>query len=231
MHRVKALHQLAIEREAAKAADPDAQRLAAAEAEHERLRRLHAVLDSSGAPPLVLRQAAWPNALGGYRESAAAVQLARAWAQDPVTASATISGAPGTGKTYLMALMLKDLATRLTVDHHTPRLRWARAITITRWFRQRDRQTDGPTPYHSAAVLFIDDLGCEPSTEWLQCELEDLLNERIEAGLPTVVTTNLADRSVLSARYSAPMVSRLTSAEYRIPITGVPDLRQQGTAR
>ena len=62
-----------------------------------------------------------------------------------------------------------------------------------------------------AALLILDDLGSEFNSSFLISTLYSLLNNRLGAGLPTIVTTNIADGSLLEKRYTEKISSRLSS--------------------
>ena len=53
----------------------------------------------------------------------------------------------------------------------------------------------------AADLLILDDLGTEFFTPYFITTVYSLLNNRLGAGLPTIVTTNIADGSLLEKRY------------------------------
>ena len=60
-------------------------------------------------------------------------------------------------------------------------------------------------------LLILDDLGTEFVTPYFITTFYSLLNNRLGAGLPTIVTTNIADGSLLEKRYTEKISSRLSS--------------------
>ena len=60
-----------------------------------------------------------------------------------------------------------------------------------------------------ADLLILDDLGSEFNSAFLISSLYSLLNNRLGAKLPTIVTTNIADGSLLEKRYTEKISSRL----------------------
>lgn len=63
----------------------------------------------------------------------------------------------------------------------------------------------------SADLLILDDLGTEFNSQFLISSLYSLLNNRLGAKLPTIVTTNITDGSLLEKLYTEKISSRLSS--------------------
>ncbi|MEG1778547.1 MAG: ATP-binding protein, partial [Oscillospiraceae bacterium] len=57
-------------------------------------------------------------------------------------------------------------------------------------------------------LLILDDLGIEFSTSFSGAIINDILNNRLVKGLPTIISTNL-DGTGIRERYSSRLVSRL----------------------
>ena len=64
---------------------------------------------------------------------------------------------------------------------------------------------------HPADLLILDDLGTEFNSNFLITTLYSLLNNRLGAKLPTIVTTNVTDGSLLEKLYTEKISSRLSS--------------------
>ena len=62
-----------------------------------------------------------------------------------------------------------------------------------------------------ADLLILDDLGTEFNSSFFLSTLYSLLNNRLGAHLPTIVTTNIADGSLLEKRYTEKISSRLSA--------------------
>lgn len=100
-------------------------------------------------------------------------------------------GSHGTGKTHLAAAIAN-----YRIDHHR-----AAIFLVVPDLLDRLRATFSPssdTTYdelfegaRSAPLLILDDLGAHSSTPWAQEKLYQILNERYNRRLPTVITTNL----------------------------------------
>ena len=66
----------------------------------------------------------------------------------------------------------------------------------------------------TADLLILDDLGTEFVTPYFITTFYSLLNNRLGAGLPTIVTTNIADitdGALLEKRYTEKISSRLSA--------------------
>ena len=77
-----------------------------------------------------------------------------------------------------------------------------------------DSNSDAETLLQTATdadLLIIDDLGTEFVTPYFITTFYSLLNNRLGAHLPTVVTTNITDGSMLEKRYTEKISSRLSS--------------------
>jgi len=62
-----------------------------------------------------------------------------------------------------------------------------------------------------ADLLILDDLGTEFNSNFLITTLYSLLNNRLGAKLPTIVTTNITDGSLLEKLYTEKISSRLAT--------------------
>ena len=60
-------------------------------------------------------------------------------------------------------------------------------------------------------LLILDDLGSEFNSSFLISTLYSLLNNRLGAKLPTIVTTNITDGALLEKLYTEKISSRLSS--------------------
>ena len=76
----------------------------------------------------------------------------------------------------------------------------------------------------SCDLLIIDDLGTEFSTQYTNAELYNIINSRILASLPTIISTNLGMNEV-AERYSQRVASRIMGSSMAIYFCGK-DIRQ-----
>ena len=77
-----------------------------------------------------------------------------------------------------------------------------------------DTNSDAETLLQTATnadLLILDDLGTEFVTPYFITTFYSLLNNRLGAKLPTIITTNITDGSLLEKRYTEKISSRLSS--------------------
>lgn len=74
-------------------------------------------------------------------------------------------------------------------------------------------------------LLILDDLGAEFSTPFVNAAIYNIINTRIMASLPTIISTNLTLRE-LEERYTQRLVSRIIGSYTRLNFIGR-DVRQQ----
>ena len=68
-------------------------------------------------------------------------------------------------------------------------------------------------------LLILDDLGTEMTTQFTLSALYDLVNGRLLAGLPSIISTNLTTAE-LRSRYTPQIASRLLGRYERLPFAG-----------
>ncbi len=106
-----------------------------------------------------------------------------------------ITGSPGTGKTHLAAA----IANRLISREH--RVIIATMIDLLGNIKEAFCYEDGEAQmlrrYKTVPLLIIDDLGKEPPTEWAVSTIYNIINGRYEAYLPTIVTANYSDKTLV----------------------------------
>ena len=145
-----------------------------------------------------------------------------------------LEGPCGTGKTHLaIAIALAIINTGVPVICKT-------SIDILgdikRCYERNSEVTEEEVleAYKTVDLLIIDDLGKEQVTEWSVPVLYSILNERYEALLPTIITTNynttaLAEK--LSAKGDAEtataIISRFVESSKRVTMTWA-DYRRKG---
>ncbi len=120
-------------------------------------------------------------------------------------------GGTGLGKTHLSSAMAK-----LIIDNGYDVL-YESAPNVFSDFELERFKDDGEDKksdrYFSAELLILDDLGTENTTQYALSCLYNLINTRINKGLPTVISTNLTPDG-LYKRYTDRITSRLIG-EYR----------------
>jgi hypothetical protein len=108
-----------------------------------------------------------------------------------------LAGNPGCGKTVAAVTILESRETGCFV-------RAAELVELGNHFSDRDMLSR----YRSTGVLVIDDLGVEYRSEQMICRLDELLDSRAAANLPTVITTNLTAEE-FRGRYEERIWSRI----------------------
>lgn len=120
-----------------------------------------------------------------------------------------ITGGIGTGKTHLAAaiannLMSKgkpvicmtmiDLLARIKATYDSGQISEGEVLKL----------------YETVPLLIIDDIGKEPATEWGVSKIYAIINARYEAYMPTIITTNYDDQTLVQ-RLTPPKGDNMTA--------------------
>jgi DNA replication protein DnaC len=79
--------------------------------------------------------------------------------------------------------------------------------------------------YFACDLLIVDDLGTEMPGQFTTAALYGLINDRLLAGKPTIISTNLTIEE-FERRYNRQIASRLRGSYVRVPFLGE-DIRVQ----
>ena len=129
------------------------------------------------------------------------------------------NGGTGLGKTFLSACIARTVADRgysvvyETAGHLFSKLERAK-------FSGDESAREEVKKYYECDLLIIDDLGTEMPGQFTTAALYGLLNDRLLAAKPMIISTNLNVMEELPKRYSAQIVSRLQGSFRLIPFVG-----------
>ena len=122
-----------------------------------------------------------------------------------------LTGGTGLGKTFLLRAMAERLIER---DRNVLIISAYRMLEMLR--KSYFENEDSASELLNAEILMIDDLGSEPLMQNVTVEqLFNLLNERQNRGLSTVISTNL-DMAKFRERYTERIASRLSDSRCKI---------------
>lgn len=117
------------------------------------------------------------------------------------------NGGTGLGKTFLSACIAREVAEKgYSVAYESAPHLFAKLEK--NHFRPDEESARQAAELYDSALLIIDDLGTELPGNFVVAALYTLLNDRLLAGKPTVISTNL-NISEIRQRYSPQIASRL----------------------
>ena len=117
-------------------------------------------------------------------------------------------GGTGLGKTHLsLAIAGEVIAKGFGVIYGSAQT-FAVALEKERFDREREDMEDTHSQLLSCDLLILDDLGAEFPSSYVSAALYDILNSRMLADKPTIISTNLSMKE-LEQRYGERFVSRI----------------------
>lgn len=190
-------------------------------------------IKSSGIGSLIEKQSfenfnleIYKNNPAVYEQMAHNLRIAKKYADElgKNSKNLLLTGNTGTGKTHISTAVAKVAITRgLYVLYDSVQ-------NILDDFEQ-DRFRSGYGPYEPKSekylecdLLILDDLGTELTTPFALSCLYNLVNTRMNKGLPTVVSTNLTPKEI-SGRYEARICSRILGTSTTVLQFGGDDYR------
>ena len=129
------------------------------------------------------------------------------------------NGGTGLGKTFLSACIARTVADRgFSVVYESAGHLFAK-LERAKFSGDEDARAE-VKKYTVCDLLIIDDLGTEMPGQFVTSALYNLVNDRLLAGKPMVISTNLNVMEELPKRYSAQVVSRLQGSFKLLPFVG-----------
>lgn len=134
--------------------------------------------------------------------------------------SLLMTGGTGLGKTLLSACLGRTLTMQDV---------YVRYVRVSELLREYENAQFGgelrPRQYEEAELLIVDDLGTEMTTQFTNATLYTLLDSRLLAQRPTIISTNLSPQT-LQQRYPPQLISRLLG-QYEMLLFFGADLRMR----
>lgn len=153
------------------------------------------------------------------------VSICKRFAND-LQGNLLLTGGTGLGKTHLSSAIVG----RVIKEGH-----YAVYVTVTELIADYEYERfsrswgdDSPSrtdKYKECELLVLDDFGTEVDNQFTASSLYTLLNDRLNRGLPTVISTNLSPEEIKN-RYVERIASRILG-EYSILVFRGTDIRQQ----
>ena len=135
-----------------------------------------------------------------------------------------LSGPTGLGKTFLSTCIAKVVSERgFSVVYDTAASVFAKYEAEKFGRGDPDEARAEVKRLETCDLLIVDDLGTEFATAFVTSALYTLINTRLTRGKKTVINSNLTMKD-LEARYSAPILSRLTGEFHVLKFAGT-DIR------
>lgn len=131
-------------------------------------------------------------------------------------------GGTGLGKTFLSSAIAKRVIEKGYNVAYDSISNFLRKIEDEHFGRSEGRTMD---ILLSADLLILDDLGSEFRSSFNDSAIYDIINSRINYGLPTIISTNLSIKE-LNSHYNERIVSRLLGMFLRVELRGK-DIRLQ----
>ena len=128
------------------------------------------------------------------------------------------SGDTGLGKTFLSACIARTVADNgYSVVYESAGHLFARMERAK--FNGDEEARRDSEKYLACDLLIVDDLGTEMPGQFTTAALYSLMNDRLLAGKPTIISTNLTSEE-FAQRYNRQIASRLRGSYVRMPFVG-----------
>lgn len=133
-------------------------------------------------------------------------------------------GRTGTGKTHISLSIAKEVSAMGYTAAYGSLLNYLRIIEKEHFGRSETPDADTLQTLINADLLVIDDLGSEFRTSFYESVIYNIINSRINLGLPTIISSNLSVEE-LQNNYNDRVLSRLFSVYTMLMFVGE-DIRQ-----
>lgn len=140
------------------------------------------------------------------------------------SSSLFLLGKTGVGKTHISLSIAKEVIKRGFTVAYGSLLNYLRIIEKEHFGRSENPETDTLQILIGADLLILDDLGSEFRTSFYESVIYNIINSRINLGLPTIISSNLSVPE-LQKNYNDRIISRLFSVYRILPFVGE-DIRQ-----
>lgn len=128
------------------------------------------------------------------------------------------SGDTGLGKTFLSACISRVVADRGYSVAYESASHLFSVLERARFNNDEEARKESGK-YTACDLLILDDLGTEMPGQFVTAALYSLINDRLLAGKPTIISTNL-NTEEFARRYSAQIASRLKGSYRRVAFVG-----------
>ena len=148
------------------------------------------------------------------------LEICRKYAADFSAESGNLlfNGGTGLGKTFLSACIARSVAEKgYSVTYESAQHLFAK-LEKNR-FHPDEESTSAVAKIQNCDLLILDDLGTELPGNFITAALYALVNDRLLAGKPMLVSTNLSIDEI-SKRYSPQIASRLQGSFQLLPFVG-----------
>ncbi|MCM1024403.1 MAG: ATP-binding protein [Prevotella sp.] len=161
-----------------------------------------------------------------YKKMSDNLSFCREYAEcfTPKSESLFLLGKTGIGKTHISLSVAKEVVKKGYTVAYGSLLNYLRMIEKEHFGRAENSETDTLQVLISADLLILDDLGSEFRTSFYESALYNIINSRINLGVPTVISSNLS-AAELQRNYNDRIISRLFSVYRTLMFVG-DDIRQ-----
>lgn len=161
-----------------------------------------------------------------YKKMSDNLNFCRQYAErfSPNSQSLFLLGQTGVGKTHISLSIAKEVVKKGYTAAYGSLLNYLRIIEKEHFGRSDNPETDTLQVLINADLLILDDLGSEFRTSFYESVMYNIINSRINLGLPTIINSNLS-AAELQKNYNDRIISRLFSVYCTLMFVGS-DIRQ-----